>query len=180
MPCQTTAALPRPRYGKDMPLTALRTAELLLLQTLRLWVAGVLAEQDGTPRPPDWQGGLEAAGLTGGGIRSFDGFWRLLAAAPLRRLEVRHPACPHLSRDEGWFLQALQRLQAGDETQAEAILGTWLPPAGLRLTLVPLQTLAESLTGAGLILPARSASVPAAALPQPIIHCPDRGMALLH
>ncbi len=187
MLCQTHDALPRPSYARDMPLTALRTAELLLLQTLRLWVAGAMYQQHdlqaeaALPAPPDWRGGLEAAGLNGGSLRSFDALWRLLAAAPLRQLEVRRPACPRLSRDEGWFLQALQRVQAQDMEQAEAILRAWLPPAGLRLAVVPLTGLVEGLSRSGLLLPQRNAT--ASDLPPPaphITHCPDPGMALLH
>lgn len=175
-PCPTDAALPRPAYEADTPLERLDTAELLLVTTQRLWLANFVEPGAGHP---SWSGGCRAAGLAAATAQAFDAFWRLVAAAPRRGLDLRCPRCPRLGADEGRFLQAVQALQSGQDPAARAILADWLPPAGLRLALLPLLEVAMALLDAGLALPDRL-RLPALPPGSITTACPDRGLALVH
>jgi len=169
-----------PAYETDTPLDRLRTPELFLLSTLRLWIAGAV---DPEGRHPRWSEGCHVAGLRPAAVTGFDAFWRLMAAAPRRPghapLDLRCPTCPRLGADEAWFLQAVQALQAGEDRATVAILARWLPPAAQRLALPPLMALAAGLLEAELALPdrARLPALPAGTL---TTACPDRGLGLVH
>lgn len=179
----THAALPsrpRPAYAADTPLACLSTAELLPVGLLRLWIAAALEPEAGFA---DWRAGAKAAGLRPAGVAGFEGFWRVVAATPCAPgrapLDLRCPCDGRLGADEGWFLQALRALQAGEEAAAASILAGWMPPAGVRLALSPLTALAEALRQAGLVLPDRPEAPPPLGAPL-LTACPDPGLRLLH
>jgi len=170
----------RPAYETDTPLDRLRTPELFLLSTLRLWIAGAV---DPEGRHPSWSQGCHAAGLRPTAVTGFDAFWRLMAAVPRRpgqeALDLRCPTCPRLGADEAWFLQAVQALQAGEDRATAGIIARWLPPAALRLALPPLLALAQGLLEADLALPDRL-RLPLSANGMATAPCSDRGLNLIH
>lgn len=172
----TPPPTPDPTYETDTPLTRLQTPELFLLSSLRLWMAAFV---DPAGQHPDWREGMTAAGVEHRGVPAFEGFWRILAAEPLRALDLRCPTCPGLGEDEGRFLQAVQLLQARCYDEALATLADWLPPAALRKAILPLRALARCLGEAGLTLPDRR-SRPALPRGSLVGTCADRGLHLLH
>ena len=166
-----------PVYETDTPLAFLGTAELLLVATTRLWTAHFL-DPAGEHRP--WRGGLAAAGLDSSTAQAFDEFWRVVAAASRRQLDLRCPACPGLGEDEGRLLQAIQALQCARRGPAQALLASWMPPSALRLALTALEIVADTFLRAGLRLPDRQAAPATAAEGALAAICPDRGLALMH
>jgi len=167
---------PAPTYETDTPIATLRTPELFLLSALRLWIAALVDPQGGHA---DWREGMAAAGIEPQGVPAFDGFWRIVSAAPLRELDLRCPTCPRLGEDEAWFLQAVQLLQARCYDRALAILADWLPSAAWRQAILPLRALARTLSEAGLTLPDRR-TLPALPRGAVIGTCADRGLHLVH
>ena len=99
---------PLPVYATDTPLAGLRTAELFVICSLRLWVSGW---QDRSETPPDWRKGFKVAGMADGGDAAFDELLRVVATTAVRSLDVRCRQCAHLGQDEGWLLQLLSLLQ---------------------------------------------------------------------
>jgi len=165
-----------PVYDTDTPLAFLGTAELLLTAATRLWMAHYFDPQGGH-KP--WRGGFEAAQVDLGAIFAFDEFWRTVAVAPKKQLDLRCPACPALGEDEGLFLQAVQALQNGRRGLAQALMASWMPPSALRLARTALEIVAGSFQAVGLALPDRHA-LPAGPRGATAIPCPDRGLALIH
>jgi hypothetical protein len=156
-------------YAFEMPLTELRTAELLLVTTLRLYAASW--------REPDrfkWQSGLSAAGLDGEPADAFSDFFATVTATARRRLDVGCTHCQILSPDEGLFLQLVASLQRRRIREAITILDDWIitdaPSHGLAL----IGTFAEAMARSGLIIPPRIAAFCAPATLN------QSGLALLH
>lgn len=142
--------MPVPSYADHMPLTELRTAELLLVTTLRLF-----AESARHDVSPHWWEGLMAANIPDDGIQGLANLFGIIAVSPRRKLAV---ACMHyrfLCPDEGRFLQLMALLQRKDEAGAEDILLNWVPPAAARLSIPYAQALADGLAVQGLLLPRR-------------------------
>ncbi|NIJ42983.1 hypothetical protein FHS78_003291 [Parvibaculum indicum] len=143
---------PPPTYPADTPLSDLKTPELLLTTTLRLFA-------EAWRRPgedcPDWRGGLLSAGLPVWGTSAFDGLINMVAAATRRPLDVRCPRSKVLSMDEGRLLQVVSLFQHGQPEPAKAALGAWLPPAAQRMAAVPAEAFARALKESGLVVPMR-------------------------
>lgn len=167
-----------PTYATNQEIDTLRTAELLAVATLRLWVAAHIDPEGGVP---DWRDGLAAASLEAEPSLAFDDLLRLVAQEARRVLDVRCPRCQRLGSDEGRFLELVSLLQRGRPDQAMAILLDWLPPAVARFALLPAMVFAQALGDHGLVVPWRHGQ---RALPRPI-HTPglcghaDRGFALV-
>jgi hypothetical protein len=170
----TALDLPPIVYAPDAPLSELRTAELLLVTTLRLFALPWRAP--GRPCP-DWRGGLLAADLDAGAITAFDTLFSIVTAGPRRPLDVRCPCRRMLGIDEGRLLQLVSLFQHGRWSLGEAILGDWLLPAPRRLAMSPAQGLAASLARGHLILPWRHPEEPTLHRVPPA-HA-NRGLALL-
>jgi hypothetical protein len=152
--------LPAAVYACNAPLSALRTAELFTVMTLRLWVEeNVLCD---TCRPAErrqegrWRGGLRAAGIEPSAAPAFDMLCRLSFATTARRLDVRRSGNPRLGRDEALFLQCLGLLQHRRSGSAERLLGEWLPRAAHGTALLAAMQLASALDAARLHIPQRS------------------------
>jgi hypothetical protein len=145
---------PPPVYPADMPLAELRTAELLLATTLRLFAR---TRRRPDESGPDWRSGLLAAGLPLWTAGAFDGLLGMVAAACKRPLEVRCPRCGTLSRDEARLLQIVSLFQHHRPELAQAALGDWLPPGAQRLAAGPAQALARAMRHGGLVIPWRHA-----------------------
>lgn len=169
-------ARPSPVYAAETPLAELRTAELFVTTTLRLWV---LPHTKPEGDHPEWWQGFLRLGVDAGGMAGFDTLLRLVATSARRTLDVRCPRCAKLGADEAWLLQMLSLLQRGQEAQAMAILADWLPPAGARIALAPAESLAAALTQAGLSLPHRHAEAATIHRLTPAGHA-IRGLTLVH
>ena len=169
-----TVMSPRPTYPANMPVDALRVAELVLVTTLRLFVA---VEWQRPGPAPDWRGGLQAAGIAPAGADSFLALCRFLAVAARRPLDLRCPHCATLGRDEILLLRLISLLQHGRHADAQAILQDWLPPTGARMAMLPAQGLATAFRKAGLVVLLRHPE--AATQPHGMPRFPDRGLALV-
>lgn len=143
-----------PAYPDDMPLSDLRTPEVLLLATLRIFAEGAWAEH-----PRDWSEGLVAADVAAEGIDGLALLFDVIAVAPRRRLAVACIHCRTLCPDEGLFLQLIATLQRKDIPGAKEILLNWIAPAAARAAIPYAQALADGLARQGLLLPRRSAMV---------------------
>lgn len=137
-------------YATDMPLAHLRTAELFVVCSLRLWVLGW---RDRDAVSPDWRKGFAVAGIAGDGEAAFDELLRVVATTAVRSLDVRCKRCARLGEDEAWLLQLLSLLQRDRIAEAAAILSHWLPPSAVRLATGPAQVAAAALVASGLALP---------------------------
>ncbi len=142
---------PPPSYPDDTPLAGLGTAELLLVTSLRLYAASRVGEVGDR----DWRGGLENCGTGCCAVTAFDALFGIVAAAARRPLDVRCRHCTGLSGDEGRFLQFVGLLQHGRVFDARDLLCDWLPPAAMRLAILPAKGLATSLARARLLVPLR-------------------------
>lgn len=156
-------------YAFEMPLAELRTAELLVVTTLRLYAAS-WRERDRRK----WQGGLSAAGLDGEATEAFADFFAIVAATARRKLDVGCPHCQILSPDEGLFLQLVGSLQRRRTREAAVILEDWIAPDAPLHGLTLIGTFAEALARSGLIIPPRQAALCAA----PVLN--QSGFARLH
>jgi hypothetical protein len=139
-------------YADDTDLRALGTAELLVVATLRLWVA----EQTDAVGLPDWRAGFTAARIDRSGVRGFIGLLHLAARAR-GVLDVRPPQCRRLGRDEGLLLRLISLAQNRRLAAAGALLAEWLPPAAARLAARRLDAFARALAEVGLGVPLRHA-----------------------
>jgi hypothetical protein len=142
-------------YTLDMPISGLRTAEILVIVTLRL--RAIWRREPGR-KHPNWKEGLQAANLPWRAIEAFEELFQIVATATSYPLDVRGLHCPRLSSDEGRFLQILYLFQHQPDWQAEAMLENWLPPAASRLAASPAISLAGALEQSGLQIPLRDAA----------------------
>jgi hypothetical protein len=163
-----------PAYAANLPLTALHTSELLVLVSLRLWVA---PHRSPSGSHPHWCGGFAAAGMDRHDIAAFDRVLRILVTTAQRRLDIRYRRCRYLGADEARLLQLVNLLQEGQRQEAMMLLSGWIPPAALRLALPPAQRFATALTEGGLPLPPRLAAADRQNC-NPMHR--DRGLALVH
>lgn len=170
-----------PLYSPEMPVTGLRTAEVFLVTTLRLWLAEK-ANGAKAPRAPgsnDWRSGFLAAGLEEDAAPDFDMALRILQAGAQPSLVLRDVHHPRLAEDETRLLSVFGHLQRGD-IGALMELQYRLPTKSLRWMLRYARSAAGALIVRGLVLPDRS--LPSAAMahrasPAAFV---DRGAALLH
>jgi hypothetical protein len=164
-----------PPYVAEMPLAGFKTADLVLLTTLRLWLA--------THRRvavPDWRRGLAAAGLADDGAPDLDMALRILIAG-VRQLDSRETAHPRLSADEARLLRLFGALQYGDTGEAVEILQAWLPSKPLRWLMRHARSFVGVMASQRLILPDRmGADQPHFALRASANAFLDRGSTLLH
>ena len=164
-----------PQYVAEMPLAGLRTAELFLLTTLRLWLAAHRRAD-----VPDWRQGFAAAGLMEDGAPDFDMTLRILVAGA-RRLDSRPAGHPRLSADEARMLRLFGALQRGDTGEAVGILQASLPSEPLRWLLRYARSFVGVMAAQRLILPDRRADDQAHfALRVSAGAFSDRGTILLH
>jgi len=164
-----------PPYVAEMPLAGLKTAELFLLTTLRLWLAAHRRAQ-----VPDWRQGLAAAGLMEDGAPDFDMMLRILIAG-VRQLDSRAAGHPRLSADEALLLRLFGALQHGETGEAVEILQAWLPSKPLRWLLRYARSFVGVMAFQKLILPDRMPdSRPQYALRASGAAFLDRGSILLH
>lgn len=143
----------RPAYAPDTPLTALFTAELLLVATFRLFVRA-RREPDAAS---DWRSGFQTAGIDEHGVPAFDGLFTIVTALRPQPLAVHCMHCRFLAADEGRLLHLVALLQGLRDEDAEVVLADWLPAAGVRIGMVPARRLADALAFGGLIVPIRQA-----------------------
>lgn len=169
-----TRSPPPAVYARDTPLAELRTAELVLTSTLRLFASAWRAPGENLP---DWRGGLLRSGAEPWAASAFDGLFAIVVVATRRPLDVGCPCCPVLSPDEGRLLQLVSLFQHGRPDAGEAVLGEWLPPAAQRLAAAPADGLGRALSQAGLVVPWRHAE--AACLPTSARGY-DRGLIQVH
>lgn len=142
----------KPAYPDDMSLSELRTPEILLVATLR-----VFAESAWSAHPRDWSEGLVAADVPAQGIEGLARLFDVIAVAPRRKLAVACIHCRTLCPDEALFLQLIATLQRKDVLGAKEILQNWVAPAAARAALPYAQLLADGLARQGLLLPRRNA-----------------------
>lgn len=142
--------VPGPVMSEELPLDILRTPELLLVATLRMF-----ARNAWQAPPMDWSEGLRAAGLPPDSIDALTRLFEIIAVAPRRRLAI---ACMHqtvLSPDEYRFLRMIAALQRHAQDEARMFLEIWVAPAAARLALPCARLLAEGLARQGYRLPQR-------------------------
>lgn len=141
-----------PAYPDDMSLSELRTPEMLLVATLRIFAEGAWSQH-----PRDWSEGLAAANVAADGIEGLARLFDVIAVAPRRKLAVACIHCRTLCPDEGLFLQLIAALQRKQVQSAREILLNWVAPAAARAAIPYAQSLADGLARQGLLLPRRSA-----------------------
>lgn len=133
----------------------LTLGEAVILQGTRRWVACLHQEQEPLPALQAHFAHYGIAGCAAG----LNAVLRNIAFAASRMVDVRGSACPNLSPDEADLLHAVAGFQRSDSTPAYDALANWLPPSAIRLSAGALSSLAQSLRGAGLILPLRTRPV---------------------
>jgi hypothetical protein len=131
-------------------LRELRTAELLVVCSLRLWARSDAAV---TQRQRDWREGLFRAGLSVADALCFHSLCRMITATALRSMDIRHSHCAHLGEDEGWLVGLLGLLQRDQARDAESVLSAVCPPGAVRLTMHPARAFARALNEHRLRLP---------------------------
>ncbi len=166
--------VPPPVYPADTDVTALRTAETLLVSTLRLFALTWTIPGDSHP---DWRGGLLAARLPLWATKAFDSLFSIVVVATRRPLDVRCLHCRGLGYDEGRLLQLVSLFQHGRPEAGEAVLGDWLPPTAQRLAASPAEGLAAALLQGGLVVPWRGRQ-PTAAIAAHQVHA-NPGLVLV-
>jgi hypothetical protein len=166
---------PEPVYPINSPIAELRTAELFLVSSIRLWAAPHL---DPAGSHADWRGAFVAAGIEEDGGADFDSLFRIVAGAARRSLDVRCARCRQLGEDEAWLLQLISALQQERRLEAAAILADWLQPAAVQLATRLALGVARAMAGVGLVVPRRHCE--AASLHRLVeTACVDRGLALV-
>lgn len=143
---------PLPAYSQDVALAELRTAELFVVASARLWVAPL---SEPHRAHPDWRQGFRAAAIDGMGFHGFDTLFTIVANAAQRSLDIRSPRRPTLGADEVRLLLLIGLLQTERRDDAAAILDEWLPPAAARAALPAAAAFAQSLALSRLWIPSR-------------------------
>jgi hypothetical protein len=162
-------------YVTDAHLIELRTAELFVVTSMRLWAAPY---RDPAGDHPEWQYGFAAARIGGDGVVGFDTLFRILVAAHRRCFDVRCLRNGRLGQDEALLLQLVGLLQRGRIDEALTVLAEWLPPAAVHMALLPAQRFAAALAEVGLLIPDHRPET-ARLAPYAMAHG-DRGFALVH
>ncbi len=137
-------------YVAEMPVAGLKTAELFLLTTIRLWLS---AQRNPRAVVADWRQGLAAARLAEDGAPDFDMTLRILSAAAKPALASRDAGHPSLSADEARLLQLFGALQRGETGDAVLSLQTWMPTKPLRWLLRYARSFVGLMATQKLILP---------------------------
>ena len=84
---------------------------------------------------------------------ALDAMMTIFSSAGYGTMDIRCPQCTEISPDEHRILAALAAWQREPESRdGEAYLRCWLPTAGLRLVREPMQHLAITLAGVGLMI----------------------------
>jgi hypothetical protein len=166
---------PHSVYRNDALVAELRVAEAFILTLLRLWAAPYRTPRE---RHPDWRQGFAAAGIGEDGSGAFDALFRIVVSAARRPLDVRCRHCTRLGTDEAWLLQLVMVVQRARRLEAAAILAEWLPPAAVRMAMMPALGFARALAGAGLVVPLRHSE--AAEIHRRVPAANVRGCELVH
>jgi len=132
----------RTLYTSTELLSELRTGEIFLVCSLRLWVLSHCSDPGAYP---DWREGFQRAGIGCAGAIRFDNLCRIIATTAQRTLHVRSIYCARLGEDEALFLSLLGLLQHDRDLDAEAILRGWCPPAAVRVAMTPARGFAYDL-----------------------------------
>ena len=149
----TPLTIPSASYPTNTPLADLRTAELLLVTTLRLYALQLGRSYKSCP---DWKDGLRAANTLPWTAAAFQGLLLIVTASSAKPLDVRCMHSPLLGYDEGRLLQLVSLYQRNQPEDAAGILAEWLPPAAVRRAKTPAEALAAAFAEADLIIPCRS------------------------
>lgn len=154
------AYVPSPAYPDETLLSGLCTAELVLVASLRAFAAAHNDPEGGH----DGRGGLARSGAGCCAVPAFDALFAIVATAALRPLDVGCRHCPSLRHDEGRLLQLVGLLQHGRMFDARDVLCGWLPPAAMRLAILPAKGLATAMARGRLFVPMREGcTLPASA-----------------
>ena len=165
-------------YVAEMPVAGLKTAELFLLTTIRLWLS---VQRNPRVAVADWRQGLAAAGLAEDGAPDFDMALRILSASAKPALASRDAGHPRLSADEARLLQLFGALQRGETGEAVGDLQIWLPAKPLRWLLRYVGSFAGMMAARKVVLPDRSLSAdPQFTVRASIGSFRDPGSVLLH
>ena len=132
----------RTLYTASELLSELRTGEVFLVCSLRLWV---LSHYRDLGPCPDWREGFQRAGIGCAGAIRFDNLCRIISTSAVRTLHVRSIYCARLGEDEALFLTLLGLLQHDRDLDAEAILRSWCPPTAVRVAMTPARGFAYDL-----------------------------------
>lgn len=172
---------PRPVQPASLCIHGLDTAELFVLLMLRLWAQPRPSPGDdgGAWSVAEWRDGFTAAGLADADMHAFEDLLKIQATVGARRLDICGRGNPRLSLDEAKFLSLVGLVQRDCVGDAEAVLGEWLPPAGVRLALPHAVTLATGLTRRNLIVPLRCVLTETGTTPR-VPPYPDPGLRLTH
>jgi hypothetical protein len=131
-------------------LRELRTAELLVVCSLRLWAASAGARID---RSPDWREGFLRAGMSVAEALCFHTLCRMITVTTLRSLHIRELHYALVGEDEGWLIGLLALLQRDRAQDAESVLSGVCPPSAVRLVMHPGRAFAGALSAHRLWLP---------------------------
>jgi hypothetical protein len=152
------AALGRaPRFDEPALPSVTRTSdltpdEILLLQSIRIWVSCAKENRCGGPELMEH---LIAHGAANAGP-SLHGILYNSAVAATRSIDVRCRRCPNLSPDEARMLHAVTCGQRGLRARAAELLADWLAPAAVRLTIDAVLAAGRELGASGVALPRRA------------------------
>jgi hypothetical protein len=163
-------------YPQNAPIAELRTAEMYVVCSARLWVAHYRGIEGAAL---DLERGFTAAGVADEGLAALCRFFDTVAAAAARGLDIRCVRCAHLGDDEAVLLQAVSHLQQGCEARAMRLLEDWMPAAALRVAMAPLAAFAAALAEAGLVVLRRHGEA-GQMMATSVMGCTDRGVALVH
>lgn len=171
-----TDACPYMPYPPGTSLRGLRTAELFVVLSVRLWVQAAVAPERAAG---DWREGCRHAGIDEDGIAEFDRLFGIVATAVNRGLDVHPFDCPKLGADETLLLAAVAEMQHRREAGFGCVLTNWLPPAARRLAYGPLLGVAAALARVRLIVPLRPHDTDSP-IEEHRIPSPDPGYRLIH
>ena len=129
----------------------LTLGETIILHGARRWVACLHQEQEPYPA---LQAHFAHYGIIDSAA-SLNAFFRNIAFAASRTVDIHGPSCLGVSLDEADLLHAVAGFQRSDSGPAYQALANWMPASAIRPSSGPLAGLADSLLAAGLILPLR-------------------------
>ena len=161
-----------------------RTADLtpdetLLLRAIRIWVSAAKENRCGGPELMEH---LAAHGAANAGP-SLHGILYNSSVAATRSIDVRCRRCPNLSPDEARLLHAVACGRYGLRTRAAELLGDWLPPAAVRLTIDAVIAAGRELGASGVALSRRAwdfAALERLSAPPPLAFADEPAKRVLH